>query len=207
MVTRWLILDSYTLSNRTSTPVTNLWSMVLPSAQRWSPSELRRRAEGWLLQNDQTFIEHGWPATQWRSDETPMFFEFSDRSRIRWKVVTEIGRSSENASKVQNAVWEADAKAMNNFNSGVRLLRPEYELVDRIPGKCPQFRWKSMRSNVTKSTTKDSQTSLKYYHGQNWVRDSDGVMHEHLRFQMMTTAENKRFCYPRAPCDSQKRSA
>ena len=34
MIARLLILDSYSLSNRTSTPVTTLWSMVLPSSER-----------------------------------------------------------------------------------------------------------------------------------------------------------------------------
>ena len=92
MMARLLILESYSLSNRTSTPVTTLWSLVLPSFERWSPSELRRRAEGWLLRNDQTFNEHGWSVTQWRSDETPTFLEYSDRSWIRWKVIPEVGR-------------------------------------------------------------------------------------------------------------------
>ena len=48
MMAHLLISESYSLSNRTSTPVTTLWSLVLPSSERWSPSELRRRAEGWL---------------------------------------------------------------------------------------------------------------------------------------------------------------
>ena len=75
MMARLLILESYSLSNRTSTPVTTLWSLVLPSSERWSPSELRRRAEGWLLRNDQTFNEHGWSVTQWGEvTRHPRFF-------------------------------------------------------------------------------------------------------------------------------------
>ena len=103
MMARLLILESYSLSNRTSTPVTTLWLLVLPSSERWCPSELRRRAEGWLLRNDQTFNEHGWSVTQWRSDETPTFFEYSDRSQIRWKVIPEVGRDYQNALEKQNA--------------------------------------------------------------------------------------------------------
>ena len=103
MMARLLILESYSLLNRISTPVTTLWSLVLPSSERWSPSELRRRAEGWLLRNDQTFNEHGWSVTQWRSDETPTLFEYSDRSWSRWKVVPEVGRDYQNALEKENA--------------------------------------------------------------------------------------------------------
>ena len=133
MMARLLILESYSLSNRTSTPVTTLWSLVLPSSKRWSPSELRRRAEGCLLRNDQTFNEHGWSVTQWRSDETPTFFEYSDRSWIRWKVIPEVGRDYQSALEKQNAtskssakladiLWESDALAVNEFRNELRLV-------------------------------------------------------------------------------------
>ena len=164
MMARLLILEIYALSNRTSTPVTTLGSLILPSSERWSPSELRRRAEGWLLRNDQTFNEHGWSVTQWRSDETPTFFEYSDPSWIRWKVIPEVGRDYQNALEKQNAtskssakladiLWESDALAVNEFRNELRLVPQRAEHVGGVHGKLSRARWKPMRSKSTTSTT------------------------------------------------------
>ena len=181
MMARLLILESYSLSNRTSTPITTLWSMVLPSSERWSPSELRRRAEGRWLRNDQTFNEHGWSVTQWRSDETPTFFEFSDRSWIRWKVIPEVGRDYQNALEKQNATSKSSAKLANIL-------------------------WKSMRSKITTSTTLGNITrSAKKIDGQNSIWDSGGGMYKRLGFKTMSTPAGKWVRHPQPAWNTQKR--
>ena len=219
MMARLLILESYSLSNRTSTPITTLWSMVLPSSERRSPSELRRRAEGRWLRNDQTFNEHGWSITQWRSDETPTFFEFSDRSWIRWKGIPEVGRDYQNALEKQNAtskssaklaniLWESDALAVNEFHNEPRLVPQRAEHVDGVPGKLSRARWKSMRSKITTSTTLGNITrSAKKSAGQNSIWDSGGAMFKRLGFRTMLTPEGKWVRHPQPAWNTQKRPA
>ena len=219
MMARLLILESYSLSNRTSTPVTTLWSLVLPSSERWSPSELRRRAEGWLLRNDQTFNEHGWSVTQWRSDETPTFFEYSDRSWIRWKVIPKVGRDYQNALEKQNAtpkssakladiLWESDALAVNEFRNELRLVPQRAEHVGGVHGKLSRARWKSMRSKSTTSTTLGKITRpAKKSGGQNSIWDSGGAMFKRLGFRTMSTPEGKWVRHPQPAWNTQKRPA
>ena len=217
MMARLLILESYSLSNRTSTPVTTLWSLVLPSSERWSPSELRPRAEGWLLRNDQTFNEHGRSVTQWRSDETPTSFEFSDRSWIRWKVIPEIGRDYPNALEKQNdttksnakladIVWESDALAVNEFRNELRWVPQRAEHVGGVHGKLSRARWKSMRSESITSTTFGNITQpAKKSDGQNLIWDSGGVMFKRLGFRTMSTPEGKWVRHPQPAWNTQKR--
>ena len=217
LMARLLILESYSLSNRTSTPVTTLWSLVLLSSERWSPSELRRRAESWLLRKDQTFNEHGWSVTQWRSDETPTFFESNDRSWIRWKVIPEVGRDYQNALKKQNAtskssakladiLWESDALAVNEFPNELRLVPQRAEHVDGVHGKLSRARWKSMRSKITTSTTPGNITrSAKKSDGQNSTWDSGGVMFKRLQFKTMSPPEGKWVRHPQPAWNTQKR--
>ena len=219
MMARLLILESYSLSNRTSTPVTTRWSLVLPSSERWSPSELRRRAEGWLLRNDQNFNEHGWSVTQWRSDETPTFFEYSDRSWIRWKVIPEVGRDYQNALEKQNAtskssakvadiLWESDAFAVNEFRNELRLVPQRAEHVGGVHGKLSWVRWKSMRSKSTLSTTLGKITRpAKKSDGQNSIWDSGGAMFKRLGFRTMSTPEGKWVRHPQPAWNTQKRPA
>ena len=219
MMALLLILESYSLSNRTSTPVTTLWSLVLPSSERRSPSELRPRAEGWLLRNDQTFNEHGWSVNQWRSDETPTFFEYSDRSWIRWKVIPEVGRDYQNALEKQNAtsksnakladiLWESDALAVNEFPNELRLVPQRAEHVDGVHGKLSRARWKSMRSKITTSTTPRNITrSAKKSDGQNSFLDSGGAMFKRLGFRTMSTPEGKWVRHPQPAWNTQKRPA
>ena len=219
MMARLLILESYSLSNRTSTPVTTRWSLVLPSSERWSPSELRRRAEGWLLRNDQTFNEHGWSVTQWRSDETPTFFEYSDRSWIRWKVIPEVGRDYQNALEKQNAtskssakvadiLWESDALAVNEFRNELRLVPQRAEHVGGVHGKLSWARWKSMRSKSTVSTTLGKITRPgKKSDGQNSIWDSGGAMFKRLGFRTMSTPEGEWVRHPQPAWNTQKRPA
>ena len=112
-----------------------------------------------MLRNDQTFNEHGWSVTQWRSDETPTFFEYSDRSWIRWKVIPEVGRDYKNALEKQNAtsksnakladiLWESDALAVNEFPNELRLVPQIAEHVDGVHGKISRARWKSMQAKL-----------------------------------------------------------
>ena len=216
MMARLLILESYSLSNRTSTPITTLWSMVLPSSERWSPSELRRRAEGWLLRNDQTFNEHGWSVTQWRSDETPTFFEYSDRSWIRWKVIPEVGRdyqkalekqnaTSKSSAKVADILWESDALAVNEFRNELRLVPQRAEHVGGVHGK---LSWESMPSKSTVSTTLRKITRpAKKSDGQNSIWDSGGAMFKRLGFRTMSTPEGKWVRHPQPAWNTQKRPA
>ena len=219
MIARLLILESYSLPNRTSMPVTTLWSLVLPSSETWSPSELRRRAEGWLLRNDQTFNEHGWSVTQWRSDETPTFFEYSDRSWIRWKVIPEVGRDYRNALEKQNAtskssakvadiLWDSDALAVNEFRNELRLVPQRAEHVGGVHGKLSWACWKSMPSKSTVSTTLGKITRpAKKSDGQNSIWDSGGAMFKRLGFRTMSTPEGKWVRHPQPAWNTQKRPA
>ena len=207
MMARLLNLGGHTLLNKSSTPVATFSSTSLSLSERWRPGQLQLREESSSSRDDDPLNQNYWRTAHGQCDKKLTFFEFSDRSWIRWKVVAGIGRRSENASKVQNAVLEADARAMNDFNTEVKLLRPESELVDHVPVKLAQIWWRSMQSKVTNSTTQDKPKSLRGYDGQNWIWDSGGEMHEQMRFQMMSTAEGKCWRKLNTRWDSIKMSA